>query len=191
MTNNESRRLVVLGMKVGDPVSMERWAAQGHLSVLRSIMERGCHGRLAGPERVCEHGSATTLFTGAPADRHGYYYFRPYHVMHVYSQQELATRWGGDPRNPYDNTMFQRIYEQMGIEAKPVTATTTVTPEYTVPGPTYTPTPVPTYQPSPQPFGISPGMQMTPGLPVTPGATTLPGGSLPMPSIEPIPSPGR
>ena len=50
---------------------------------------------------------------------HGYYYFRPYHVMHVFSQQELATRWGGDPRNPYDNTMFHRIYDQMGVEAKP------------------------------------------------------------------------
>jgi predicted AlkP superfamily phosphohydrolase/phosphomutase len=63
-------------MKVGDPASIERWAAEGHLPVIRSIMERGCHGRLAGPERLCEHGSATTLFTGVPADRHGYYYFR-------------------------------------------------------------------------------------------------------------------
>jgi predicted AlkP superfamily phosphohydrolase/phosphomutase len=63
-------------MKVGDPASIERWAAEGHLPVIRSIMERGCHGRIAGPERICEHGSATTAFTGAPADRHGYYYFR-------------------------------------------------------------------------------------------------------------------
>ena len=76
MTRNGRRRLVLLGMKVGDPASIERWAAEGHLPVIRSILERGCHGRLAGQERVCEHGSATTLFTGAPADRHGYYYFR-------------------------------------------------------------------------------------------------------------------
>jgi predicted AlkP superfamily phosphohydrolase/phosphomutase len=72
MTN----RLLVLMMKVGDPASIERWAREGHLPTIRSIMERGCHGRLAGAERICEHGSATTLFSGTPADRHGYYYFR-------------------------------------------------------------------------------------------------------------------
>ena len=69
-------RLLVLVMKVGDPASIARWAAEGHLPLVRSLMERGCHGRLAGAERVCEHGSATTLFSGVPADRHGYYYFR-------------------------------------------------------------------------------------------------------------------
>jgi predicted AlkP superfamily phosphohydrolase/phosphomutase len=72
MTN----RLLVLMMKVGDPASIERWVTEGHLPTIRSIMERGCHGRLAGADRICEHGSATTLFSGAPADRHGYYYFR-------------------------------------------------------------------------------------------------------------------
>ncbi|MGH7566264.1 MAG: alkaline phosphatase family protein [Gemmatimonadota bacterium] len=76
MTTNGTGRLVVLGMKVGDPASIERWAAEGHLPVIRSIMERGCHGRLAGRERICEHGSATTVLSGVPADRHGYYYFR-------------------------------------------------------------------------------------------------------------------
>jgi hypothetical protein len=101
--------------------------------------------------------------------------------MHVYSQQELATRWGDDPRNPYDNTLFQRIYEQMGIAAQPVTTTPAVMPEYTVPGPTYTPTPVPAYQPVPQQY---------PGTPA-PGMPTGPGSALPLPGIEPIPSPGR
>ena len=46
----------------------------------------------------------------------GYYYFRPYHVMHVFAQQEMVTRWGGDPRNPYDNTLFGRVYQYMNIE---------------------------------------------------------------------------
>lgn len=75
MTANRER-LVVLGLKVGDPASIERWAAEGHLPVIRSLMDRGCHGRLAGRERICEHGSATTVFSGMPPDRHGYYYFR-------------------------------------------------------------------------------------------------------------------
>jgi predicted AlkP superfamily phosphohydrolase/phosphomutase len=76
MQGNGGRRLVVLGMKVGDPARIERWASEGHLPVIRSIMEKGCHGRIAGPERICEHGAATTLFTGVPPDEHGHYYFR-------------------------------------------------------------------------------------------------------------------
>lgn len=68
--------LVVLGMKVGDPDSIERWVAEGHLPTIGSLMARGCHGRLTDPTRICEHGSATTLFSGWPADRHGWYYFR-------------------------------------------------------------------------------------------------------------------
>ena len=76
MQTERAPRLVVLGLKVGDPASIERWASEGHLPVIRSLLDRGCHGRLAGPQRICEHGTATTLFTGTPADRHGYYYFR-------------------------------------------------------------------------------------------------------------------
>lgn len=67
---------MVLGLKIGDPANMEKWAAEGHLPAIRSVMERGCHGRIAGPDRLTEHGSAMTLFTGVPADRHGFYYFR-------------------------------------------------------------------------------------------------------------------
>jgi hypothetical protein len=41
---------------------------------------------------------------------HGYYYFRPYNHAHIRRQQDAVTRWGGDPRNPYDNTIFQAMY---------------------------------------------------------------------------------
>jgi hypothetical protein len=41
---------------------------------------------------------------------HGYYYFRPYNVLHVLQQQEMVARWGQDPRNPYDNRFFERVY---------------------------------------------------------------------------------
>jgi hypothetical protein len=111
---------------------------------------------------------------------HGYYYFRPYHVMHVFSQQELATRWGGDPRNPYDNTMFHRIYEQMGVEAKtkapPGTAPMQPGAEYLGPGQAVTPTPVPMYESPSQSYIPSPSN----GLPVSP-----------LPSVESIPPPTR
>lgn len=76
MSARSDRPLVVLGSKVGDAESIARWAAEGRLPTIQSIMDRGCHGRIAGPDRFGEHGSATTLFTGLPADRHGHYYFR-------------------------------------------------------------------------------------------------------------------
>jgi hypothetical protein len=111
---------------------------------------------------------------------HGYYYFRPYHVMHVFSQQELATRWGGDPRNPYDNSGFQRIYEQNGVAAQvpavPALPTQVVTPaqEYVLPNSTTT-----------APF--VPGQQYAPAPQYVPGAAPTP---VPM-KPEYVPAPGR
>jgi hypothetical protein len=107
---------------------------------------------------------------------HGYYYFRPYHVMHVFSQQELATRWGGDARNPYDNSLFQKVYEQMGVAATlpPVSvAAPPSTPDYVVPnGSSVVPTPVPSSTPAPNYNTLpqyTPGTQYTPGPQYTPG----------------------
>jgi hypothetical protein len=42
---------------------------------------------------------------------HGYYYFRPYHPSHIEVQQQRVITWGGDPRNPYANEIFQTVYE--------------------------------------------------------------------------------
>lgn len=107
---------------------------------------------------------------------HGYYYFRPYHVMHVFSQQELATRWGGDPRNPYDNTMFHRIYDQMGVEAKPKAPPVGAVPqagtEYVGPGQMVMPTPVPQYD-SPQNYVPSPGNMVPSTVTPLPGLETI------------------
>ena len=130
---------------------------------------------------------------------HGYYYFRPYHVMHVFSQQELATRWGGDPRNPYDNTMFQNVYQQMGVDAATVkaraeadakAATSKVNvptmQEYVVP------TPVPNYPGMPQyvpgqdgaPQGMMP-QGIVPQGPIPQGAVPVP---MPNPAVEYVPN---
>jgi predicted AlkP superfamily phosphohydrolase/phosphomutase len=68
--------LVILGFGVGDPDSIERWAQEGYLPTIASIMKRGCWGRIAGPERVSEHGTAISLFSGLSFDQIGYYYFR-------------------------------------------------------------------------------------------------------------------
>jgi hypothetical protein len=47
---------------------------------------------------------------------HGYYYFRPYHHSHLAQQQTSVTGWGGDPRNPYANEIFQRVYAEYQAE---------------------------------------------------------------------------
>jgi hypothetical protein len=117
---------------------------------------------------------------------HGYYYFRPYHVMHVFSQQELATRWGGDARNPYDNTMFQKIYEQMGVAATlpaSTVAPVTTVPDYMVPGaPHVVPTPVPSTTPMPSNV---PAPQYIPAPQYVPGQSVVP-----MPGTPGAPVPG-
>ncbi len=46
--------------------------------------------------------------------QHGYYYFIPYNHKTVLQHKQAVTRYGGDPRNPYDNSLFQSIYE--GLE---------------------------------------------------------------------------
>jgi hypothetical protein len=44
-----------------------------------------------------------------------YYYFRPYHYLHVPQQQEVVDGWGWDIRNPYSNEMFKDIYEGLDV----------------------------------------------------------------------------
>lgn len=68
--------LVILGFDVGDPDSIQRWAGQGHLPTIASIMKRGCWGRTAGPELVCERGIGLSLFSGVSHSEHGFYHFR-------------------------------------------------------------------------------------------------------------------
>lgn len=68
--------LIILGIDAGDPVFIRRWAAQGYLPAMASIMERGCWARTAGPELISEHGVWISLFSGLSRSQHGYYYFR-------------------------------------------------------------------------------------------------------------------
>lgn len=43
---------------------------------------------------------------------HGYYYFRPYNHHTIRLHQNAVTRYGGDPRNPYSNKIFDDIYAE-------------------------------------------------------------------------------
>jgi len=125
---------------------------------------------------------------------HGYYYFRPYHVMHVFSQQELATRWGGDPRNPYDNTIFQKTYETMGVDiatikareeaAAKAKAAGLADPQQSIPDYNSVPTPLPGgYQGT-----MNYGPQGAPPSAYPPGAS-FQGGSIPQGAMPNMPAP--
>jgi hypothetical protein len=46
----------------------------------------------------------------------GYYYFRPYHVVHVLQQQEKTASWGGNVHNPYDNRFLDKIHEEWSAD---------------------------------------------------------------------------
>jgi hypothetical protein len=48
----------------------------------------------------------------------GYYYFRPYNYPQLAPQQQFVMSWGGDPRDPYKNEIFQRVYAAYKAETK-------------------------------------------------------------------------
>lgn len=68
--------LVILGFDAADPRLLRRWAQEGHLPTLASIMQRGCWAQTGGPELALEHGVWHSLFSGISRGRHGYHYFR-------------------------------------------------------------------------------------------------------------------
>ena len=45
-----------------------------------------------------------------------YYYFRPYQAFHIRFQQMEVVSYGGDPRQPYSNLMFQGLYPELEAE---------------------------------------------------------------------------
>jgi predicted AlkP superfamily phosphohydrolase/phosphomutase len=68
--------LVILGFDSGDPHLLRRWAQQGKLPTLASLMERGCWAQTSSPELMLEHGAWVSIFSGISRARHGFYYFR-------------------------------------------------------------------------------------------------------------------
>lgn len=74
--DSKTSPLVILGFDAGDPRFMLRWAQEGCLPTVASILERGCWGKTAGPELISEHGVWLTLFSGLSRGESGHYYFR-------------------------------------------------------------------------------------------------------------------
>ncbi|WP_017715768.1 alkaline phosphatase family protein [Kamptonema formosum] len=77
MENNaKTPPLIMFGLDTGDREAILRWAREGYLPTIASILERGCWGATGGPEMICEYGASLTLFSGISRTEHGYYYFR-------------------------------------------------------------------------------------------------------------------
>ena len=74
--DTKSSPLVILGFDAADPDLLQRWANEGHLPTLASIMKRGCWTKLTGPDLLSPHGRWLSLFSGVSRSEHGYYYFR-------------------------------------------------------------------------------------------------------------------
>ena len=68
--------LIIFGLDAGDPDFIVRWAQEGYLPTLASIMQRGCWAKTAGPELISEHGVWVSLLSGLSRAEHGCYYFR-------------------------------------------------------------------------------------------------------------------
>ncbi len=75
----------------------------------------GRHGRGSGLPG-CWTGTCN-LFPHLPyyVEPKTYYYFRPYNHNHVWRQRDQVVRWNGDPRHPYANEVFQKVYSDLGI----------------------------------------------------------------------------
>ena len=57
-----------------------------------------------------------------------YYYFRPYQYFHIADHQREVANYGGNPKHPYANRLFERVYsrtvdhyDELEDEAEPIT----------------------------------------------------------------------
>ncbi len=95
-----SARLLVVALDSGDPGLMHTLCDQGRMPVLSSIMARGCHGLLTGPELISAHGVWTTLFSGVSLGEHGRYLRKTlqpgsYRLGSAACEQAVTPFWAG------------------------------------------------------------------------------------------------
>ncbi len=76
MIDTKESPLVILAFDACDPDLVTRWASQGYLPTLASVMERGFWGKISTSEQVLEQGSWISLLSGVSPNEHGYYDFR-------------------------------------------------------------------------------------------------------------------
>jgi predicted AlkP superfamily phosphohydrolase/phosphomutase len=68
--------LLIFAIDGADASFIERWAQEGYLPTISSIMKRGSRGQIVGPELMSTQGAWLSLFSGASRREHGYYFNR-------------------------------------------------------------------------------------------------------------------
>lgn len=102
----------------------------------------------------CEGGCFNTCnmpphYAYFPAD-HGNYYFRPYNYHRIANHQQFVMTYGGNPRHPYANDVFDRVYQTVGEELLEEAVEDALERPAPIPLPVPVPTPAP---PTASPFG--------------------------------------
>ena len=67
--------LVILVFDAGDGPHLERWAREGYLPTLDSLMKQGCWADIQ-ESATGEHGIRLSLWSGVSTAVHGYYTYR-------------------------------------------------------------------------------------------------------------------
>jgi predicted AlkP superfamily phosphohydrolase/phosphomutase len=69
--------LVVVALDSAHPELLLRWVREGTLPTVQSLLERGAHASLTGPETVSAHGVWPSVWSGLSLADHGRYVRRP------------------------------------------------------------------------------------------------------------------
>lgn len=80
-------KIIVVGMDGADPALALKWAAEGHLPALKSLIDRGASGVLNSTANAMSPAAWSSFATGLNPGRHGVFYFldrKPgtYDLMH-------------------------------------------------------------------------------------------------------------
>jgi len=76
VTGSTNAPLVVFAWDAGDPDFFQQWVKDGTLPNLATVMQRGCWSLIPEPKLFTDFGQWTSLLSGVPRHRSGYYYFR-------------------------------------------------------------------------------------------------------------------
>jgi predicted AlkP superfamily phosphohydrolase/phosphomutase len=70
---NRSPALILFAIDAADAGFVTALTSEGHLPTIASIMRKGRHGRIGGPELVSSLGNWLSFFSGISKSEHGYY----------------------------------------------------------------------------------------------------------------------
>jgi predicted AlkP superfamily phosphohydrolase/phosphomutase len=75
-SGRNARPLVIFGIDGADADCLQRWGQEGQLPTIAALMQRGCWGRIGGPELTSTHGTWLSFYSGISRREHGYYFNR-------------------------------------------------------------------------------------------------------------------